>query len=523
VSLRSRLAARLARAALWLGNGGQPVALNPYEAASGGHRFRGWHAPDVGPTTAITTSVDELRTRSHMTLRNDPVADNGVETWVDHCIGSGVRPKSLAPDEGFRRELAKWWPYFVEHADARRQTDLYGCQALALRSIIECGEVLAIKRQRFLTDGLPVPVQLQWLEAAHLPSGYTRLTDGGQRIVNGIQYDALDVATVYHLHRRHPGEQLFFGDAVGFTDLAPVPASRVIHAFNPRRVGQNRGEPWLARVLIPLHEMLRYMDAEAVRKKGAAMIGGWIKKNPSDQPYFGEKVPTDKQDTYSDPQEVVERYLEPGTWQVLNVGEEAQASAPADVGPNFDAFVVQQLHRIAVGLNGLPHALLTGDLRQVNFSQGRMGLLVFKRRCQRVLRNLVVHQICRPTWEAFVEGLFLAGRVQIPRDYAERRFEWLRCTWMGNRWEFIRPQEETAAIEAQIRDGLNARSLVVPELLGIDSEELDDLIAEDNARADQKGLVFDTDPRRVAKQGTAHTTPPTADDDEGDTRGEAAG
>lgn len=51
-----------------------------------------------------------------------------------------------------------------------------------------------------------------------------------------------------------------------------------------------------------------------------------------------------------------------------------------------------------------------------------------------------------------------------------------------------------------IRAGLMSRSEAI-STFGYDAEDIDREIAADNARADELGLVFDSDPRHTAKDG----------------------
>jgi capsid protein len=62
------------------------------------------------------------------------------------------------------------------------------------------------------------------------------------------------------------------------------------------------------------------------------------------------------------------------------------------------------------------------------------------------------------------------------------------------------PQGEIAGTRDAIRAGLISRSEAVRRS-GWSSEQIDQENAKDNARADQLGLVYDSDPRRVSQQG----------------------
>ena len=58
----------------------------------------------------------------------------------------------------------------------------------------------------------------------------------------------------------------------------------------------------------------------------------------------------------------------------------------------------------------------------------------------------------------------------------------------------------------KIRAGLTSRAEAVAKT-GWRVEDIDAEIAADNARADQLGLVLDSDPRKVTLQGNAQTFP----------------
>ena len=83
----------------------------------------------------------------------------------------------------------------------------------------------------------------------------------------------------YHLYREHPGESYL---STNPGEKIRVPASEILHIYRPLRPGQKRGRPWLASVISIIHELNEYLDAEQVRKKAAAMFGGFITAGPQD-------------------------------------------------------------------------------------------------------------------------------------------------------------------------------------------------------------------------------------------------
>ncbi len=254
---------------------------------------------------------------------------------------------------------------------------------------------------------------------------------------------------------------------------------------------------WLARALVKLNELDQYDDAELVRKKTAAMFAGFITRLSPEDNLMGEGL--------SDDNGVALAGLEPGTLQILEPGEDIKFSQPADVGSSYAEFMRQQFRAVAAAM-GITYEMLTGDLTQVNYSSIRAGLLEFRRRCEVIQHGVIVHQLCRPIWRAWMDQAVLEGALSLP-DYSRRKREYLAAKWIPQGWQWVDPQKEFNAMKLAIRAGLVSRSEAISGN-GYDAEDIDREIAADNARADALGLVFDSDPRHDNDAPGAATTPP---------------
>jgi lambda family phage portal protein len=148
---------------------------------------------------------------------------------------------------------------------------------------------------------------------------------------------------------------------------------------------------------------------------------------------------------------------------------------------------------------GITYEQLTGDLTGVNYSSIRAGLLEFRRRCESIQHGVIVHQFCRPIWAAWMKQAILAGAIsalgfnQQPRTY-------LAAKWIPQGWQWVDPEKEFKAMLLAIRSGLMSRSEAI-STFGYDIEDIDREIAADNARADELGLIFDSDPRKTTSSG----------------------
>jgi len=348
---------------------------------------------------------------------------------------------------------------------------------------MEAGECFIRLRPRLPKDDLSVPLQLQLLEAEHLAANESRKLENGNYIRAGIEFNGIGKRVAYHLYREHPGDS---SNPMASTELVRVPAEFVLHLFRPLRPGQLRGQPWLTQVLIKLHELDQYDDAELVRKKTAAMFAGFVTKNSPQDSLLGEASP--------DANGAALAGMEPGTLQVLLPGEDVKFSSPADVGASYETFMRVQLRSIAAGM-GITYEQLTGDLTGVNYSSIRAGLLEFRRRCEQFQHQVIVFQMCRPIWRAWIDAAVLAGA--LPSGDGNYDVKWIPP---GFAW--VDPLKDIKAQIMAVRAGFKSRAEVVSEQ-GYDAEEIDREIAADNERADSLGLAYDSDPRKEANDVSA--------------------
>ena len=478
--------------------GGSPI----YDGVGGGRRSIAWSVGNPGAVAALLYTQSDLRAKSRDLVRRNAWANSALESYVANAIGTGIKPQSMVQDATTREAIQSLWRDWCVDADAAGLTDFYGLQALACRAMLEGGEAIVRLRYRRPEDGLTVGLQLQVLEPEHLPVTLNTVAPNGNVIRAGIEFDALGRRVAYHLYRSHP-EDGMLAPMSGNGGLATVrvDAAEVIHLFRPLRPGQIRGEPWLARALVKLNELDQYDDAELVRKKTAAMFAGFVTRLSPEDNLLGEGS--------ANADGVALAGLEPGTMQILEPGEDIKFSSPADVGGSYAEFLRMQFRAVAAAM-GITYEQLTGDLTQVNYSSIRAGLLEFRRRCEALQHGVIVHQLCRPIWQAFIEQAVLEGALSLPgyaRGGQTKRREYLAVKWIPQGWQWVDPQKEFNAMLTAMRAGLLSRSEAISSF-GYDAEDIDREIAADNARADALGLVFESDPRHDLAAAQPVVAPP---------------
>ena len=457
---------------------GGPTAVRArLEGAMAQRRLRGWQPPLENINSLVASGGPRLLARSRELVVTNGYAANACEAFASNLVGDGIKPSSLIEDPALRDRVQRLWLAWTDEADADGLTDFYGLQAMVAREMFVAGECFVRLRPRRAEDGLLVPLQLQLLQSEMLPFEKTETAGNGNRIRCGIEFDLIGRRVAYHFRRRHPGDST--DQRIAAPDTVRVPAEDVLHIYRPIDAGQIRGLPHVAPAMVRLFLLDQYDDAELDRKKTAAMFAGFITKTAPEEQLLGEIEATELGGAIAS--------LEPGTMQVLLPGEDVKFSSPADVGGGYEAFQYRTLLSVSASL-GLPYHLVTGDVRQANYSSLRAELVEFRRRIGQLQHGVLVHQFCRPIWARWLETAQLAGRLELSDPVAARMVQWI-----PPRWDWVDPLKDIQAQVLAMEAGITSRRKVV-EATGYDVEEVDRENATDAAHAAALGLSYRTSP-----------------------------
>ncbi len=468
------------------GTGGAAGVRARLEGAMARRRLRGWQPPLENINSLVSAGGPRLLARSRELVVTNGYAANACEAWAANLVGDGIKPSSLLEDGELRDRVQRLWLAWTDEADADGLTDFYGLQAMVAREMFVAGECFVRLRSRRPEDGLRVPLQCQLLQAEMLPFDKTETAPNGNVIRCGIEFDRIGRRVAYHFRRRHPGDSTDRGDTI--PETVRVPAADVLHIYRPLDAGQIRGLPHVAPAMVRLFLLDQYDDAELDRKKTAAMFAGFITKAAPEEQLMG--AVEDGEDGTGIAS------LEPGTLQVLLPGEDVTFSNPADVGGGYEAFQYRTLLAISASL-GLPYHLVTGDVRQANYSSLRAELVEFRRRFSQLQHGVIAHQLCRPIWERWLETAVLADALELPDMNLARAVHWI-----PPRWDWVDPLKDIQAQLLAIEAGLMSRRKAV-EATGYDIEEIDRENAADAERAAELGLSYTRGPGTPQAAGTA--------------------
>lgn len=463
--------------------------LRHYEAASSGRRTQHWNRSpgDANSVNGRQYSLARLRDIARDLVRNNGQMGSALRTIANHTVGWGIVAK---PWPANQRVLEVWKAWAETTAcDADGRDDLYGLQKLVMRGVAEGGEMLVRRRMRQLSDGLPIPMQLQVLEPDFLDTFKTMALPNGGRIIQGIEFDAIGNRVAYWLFPQHPGSVLMLGTGTIFPASKRIPADEILHVYQRDRAGQVRAVSWFAPIILPAKDLDEYGDAQLMKQKIAACLA--VITSDVD----GTSAPLGTADDTTTP--AIDT-LEPGA--ILNVppGRTIEVVKPPSVGEYASYMTVEQ-RKIAKGL-GLSYEDYTGDYSNVNFSSARMARLEHWDNVYDWRWRLMVPQLCDPVWNWAMQTMQIMGLVGDKRPAAQ---------WSAPPMPMIEPDKEGLAIQRNVRTGIQTLSDAIRER-GYDPAEFFAEIAADNATLDKLGIKLDSDPRHMTQagqlQGAAHAT-----------------
>jgi len=317
-------------------------------------------------------------------------------------------------------------------------------------------------------------MQIQVIEGDYIDTDRTMDLQGGGRIINGVEFDAIGKRVAYWLFQEHPGALLFGG---GYNSRR-VPADGVAHVFYQERPGQVRGISWLVAVILKMKEFDEYDDAQLMKQKIAACLAVIT----SDASGFGEGLGT------VDPSRPTIDSLEPGAIIQRAPGQTIEVVQPPSVR-EFRDYSEVTLRTVAAGMD-LTYESMTGDFTDLPFSAARMSRLEHWENVHDWRWQMLIPQMCDPVWGWAMQAAAIVGKIDAPPA----------ALWTAPPLPMLDPANEGLAYQRNVRGGIQSLSDAIRER-GYDPEELLNEMAADNKRLDELGLVLDSDPRRTTQAG----------------------
>lgn len=443
----------------------------------------GWVSSSKSPHEDISRNLALLRERSRdLYAGGGPLGRGAIDRVALNAIGSGLKLNVRVDAKllGFDEEFCREWCSKVESefdiwasskfASFTRELNFYELQVLAFKSILLDGECIAILTDNPNTNSTGYNFCVNLIEAERLATPPQLI---GQALIDeGVELNQYGQPQALYIANRNPYSELLNLPVIEYKRV-PCFSSlsgrrNVIHMFNPERINQHRGVPFLSPVIEVLKQLGRYTDAELM----AAVVGGMYA-------IFFEH------DARADDAVGLEDYAsEQGFGEVpglegLSINEMngaimdlPEGVRPVTVSPNrpntsFDAFI-QSLVRQIGGALGIPAELLFLHFT-ASYSASR-GALLEAWKLFRYWRDWFSVNFCQPIYEEFFSEAVLLGRIFAPDFFADsfkaKLFTW--ASWTGPSQGQLDPVKEVNAAILRVQNGFSTYQRETGELTGED-------------------------------------------------------
>lgn len=393
-----------------------------------------------------------LRGRSRRLVNSNDYAAGFIGLLERNVIGSnGIALQAVLKgngdelDDAANQELERAWGKWGELGNPTTcgRMSWIDVQKLAVRTLATDGEVFLRKVRGFAHNRFGFA--LQFIDADEVDANLNRERRGSgdqtqNAIVMGIELDEYRRPVNYYI--KQGGAGLGMRHAV-------IPAADMLHWFLFRRGAQTRGVPFMHTAMYTMHMLGGYTEAELVAARLAACKMGAIVSQDGDE--YDTRTEDEKK---KNPTGQVEMEAQPGSFWNLPLGKKLETWDPQHPNAAFSEFVKAMLRGMAVGC-GSSYASFAGDLREVNFSSIRQGVLE-EREAYRLLQTSARDHLCAPVFAPWLGMAMLKGRavLMLPPAPIDRPDYYLDgVTWQPRGWQWVDPKSDVDSNIAGMRAG----------------------------------------------------------------------
>jgi lambda family phage portal protein len=438
----------LDRALNTLGLMRKPRMQASYSAGSRSRLNADWATRILSSHLEIWPNLSAMRGRSRQLVRDNGYAQRFVLLMQQNVIGpNGMTLQSVIDEndtpqhEQQNTELERAWSKWAKRVSTDGMLSLVDFAQLWMGSLVTDGEVFIRRVAGYPHNGCRYALEAIDPDLVDVnlnrPTGISGVTNFP--VMMGIERDEWKRPIAYYVLDKHPSE--------GGQKHTRIPATEIDHSYIFARANQGRGVPFLHAAMSDLSMLGKYAEAELVGARlGACKMGFFTYKlNPDEYTAAKKNDATGQREVAA----------EPGAFELLPEGYDFKPFDPQHPNAAFAEFHKAMLRGVAVGGN-VSYAALSGDLRDVNFSSLRQGVLD-ERAGYQVMQTFARDHFYVPAGCGWIPMAITAGQAHIelppvddPDYYADR------MTFQPRGWDWVDPLKDVGADRAAIESGLSS-------------------------------------------------------------------
>lgn len=407
----------------------------------------------------------KLQEKARYYERNSALINRLADIFECYVVGSGLHVTPETSSEQWNDAARDWWRTWERFCDVASRQSFGTLQGLIARSWFVDGEVFVL-----LTYGESGQPRLQLIEAHRVSTPIGRQKEEGSTIVDGVEIDPKTGRPVaYHV------SSVVAGERSSVIEWKPVPASEIVHVFEPSRPGQYRGIPFFTAALNTLEDLDELKKLEIKAARAAAVVANILvnqsgEADPETLLATGGVVSESSDGTVTAYEEKLG-----GETIVLRQGEDLkqfQSNRPSVVTREY----WRDLQAEVCASAGIPAVLVYPDTMQGTQYRGSLDMAATFFRS----RSAVMQEVVRRIYEHAIKSALSQIPVATPRD-------WYKASIRSPRSVNVDVGRNSAAMIAELAQGAtNYEAIYAPQ--GLDWKEELRKLAEQRAFIESLGL-----------------------------------
>jgi lambda family phage portal protein len=205
---------------------------------------------------ADASSRSELLRKARYFEANSALVNRLADVFEQYTVGPrGLRFTPSSSSEEWNKAITARWDQWCQFADLSSRQSLSQLQSLAAYRWFIDGEVFILKTRGGAPDYWP---RVQVIESHRVSTPWELAGQEGDRIHDGVEVDRNGRPIAYHVRTTWDGDA-----------SRRIPASQIIHVFEPSRPGQLRGRPFITPVITDLNDL---EDLQKLEMRAAKLV-----------------------------------------------------------------------------------------------------------------------------------------------------------------------------------------------------------------------------------------------------------
>lgn len=446
------------------------------------HELSGW-MPGRHSANTEAAEYPVIQGRARNLAKNSGYVSGAVQSAQDNIVGPHYRLnlQPLYRSLGISHEAANEWAQQVEESftawaehpecwiDAERKRTFSQIMRNVVSQEFLNGEYITIRQWR-PDIRTPFATCFAEIDSERVCNPNDRHFNDKKKIYDGVEVDKYGAATHYHVSRKHPDDVNYYSYSPQsqFQRLGKYNRfgwRQIIHIFDAKRGGQQRGESRMSSTIQKIKMADRYGDVTLEAAILAATYAMFVKSDMGASSIFEALNPqSGVNGAFKDLMKAKVEYKNQGigeklTWNGVQIphlfpGESLESMRSQFPNTAYGEFENALNREVARGLN-TSYELYSGDFSQTTYSSARTSMEEMWKAVQSK-RASIVDRVASLVFGLWLDEGVSRGLIGLPAgisDYYASRAALTSCRWIAQGKGVIDPLKSAKANEVMLKTG----------------------------------------------------------------------